>query len=100
MKKLITLLLFFTFLSTQAQIIEPVKWQSRVEKISETEFNLILEGKIDAGWHVYSQFTPDGGPLPTALKFAKGDYELVVKTQERKTKTDFNDVFEVNETFF
>ena len=100
MKKIIALLLFFTFLSTQAQIIEPVKWQSRVEKISDTEFNLILEGKIDAGWHVYSQFTPDGGPLPTELKFAKGDYELVGKTQESKTKTAFNDIFEVNETFF
>ncbi|WP_395047463.1 thioredoxin family protein [Flavobacterium sp.] len=100
MKKIIALLLFFTFLSTQAQIIEPVKWQSRVEKISDTEFNLILEGKIDAGWHVYSQFTPDGGPLPTELKFAKGDYELVGKTQESKTKIAFNDIFEVNETFF
>jgi thiol:disulfide interchange protein len=101
MKKLLAaLLLFFTFLSTQAQIIEPVKWNSRVEKLSETEFNLILEGKIDAGWHVYSQFTPDGGPLPTELKFTKDDYELVGKTQESKTKTSFNDVFEVNETYF
>ncbi|WP_395058153.1 thioredoxin family protein [Flavobacterium sp.] len=100
MKKLVALILFFTFLSTQAQIIEPVKWQSRVEKISDTEFNLILDGKIDAGWHVYSQFTPDGGPLPTELKFEKGNYELVGKTQESKTKTAFNDIFEVNETFF
>ena len=98
--KLAALLLFFTFLSIQAQIIEPVKWQSRVEKISETEFNLILEGKIDAGWHMYSQFTADGGPLPTELRFEKGNYELVGKTQESKTKTAFNDVFEVNETFF
>ena len=99
-KKLIALLLFFTFLSTQAQILDPVKWNSRVEKISETEFNLILDGKIDAGWHVYSQFTPDGGPLPTVLKFEKGVYELVGKTEESKTRTAFNDVFEVNETFF
>ena len=99
-KKIITLLLFFTFLSSQAQIIEPVKWQSRVEKISETEFNLILDGKIDAGWHMYSQFTADGGPLPTVLKFEKGNYELVGKTKESNTKTAFNEIFEVNETFF
>jgi thiol:disulfide interchange protein DsbD len=77
MKKKIALLLFFTFLSTQAQILDPVKWKSRVEKISETEFNLIFEGKIDAGWHMYSQFTAEGGSLPTELKFAKGNYELV-----------------------
>ncbi|MEO8236007.1 MAG: cytochrome c biogenesis protein CcdA [Flavobacterium sp.] len=100
MKKIIALLLFFTFLSTQAQILDPVKWSSRVEKISETEFNLILDGKIDSGWHMYSQFTADGGPLPTILKFEKGAYELVGKTQESKTKTAFNEIFEVNETFF
>jgi thiol:disulfide interchange protein DsbD len=34
------------------------------------------------------------------LKFAKGNYELVGKTQESKTKTAFNDIFEVNETYF
>ncbi|WP_394758522.1 thioredoxin family protein [Flavobacterium sp.] len=100
MRKLTALLLFFTFLSTQAQIIEPVKWQTRVEKVSDTEFNLIFEGKIDAGWHMYSQFTQDGGPLPTEIKFEKGNYELVGKTQESKTKTAFNDIFEVNETYF
>lgn len=98
--KIIAVLLFFTVLNTQAQILDPVKWNSRVEKISETEYNLILEGKIDAGWHMYSQFTPDGGPLPAVLKFEKGKYELVGKTKESKTKTAFNDVFEVNETFF
>jgi thiol:disulfide interchange protein DsbD len=100
MKKIIALLLFFTFLSTQAQILDPVKWKSRVEKISETEFNLIFEGKIESGWHMYSQFTPEGGSLPTELKFAKGNYELIGKTQESKTKTAFNDIFEVNETYF
>ncbi|WP_208527930.1 hypothetical protein [Flavobacterium psychrophilum] len=94
--KIIAVLLFFTVLNTQAQILDPVKWNSRVEKISETEYNLILEGKIDAGWHMYSQFTPDGGPLPAVLKFEKGKYELVGKTKESKTKTAFNDVFEVS----
>lgn len=100
MKKLFAFLLFFSFLTHQAQILDPVKWQTKVEKISETEFNLIFEGKIDAGWHMYSQFTPDGGPLPTELKFTKGNYDLVGKTQESKTKTEFNDVFGINETFF
>ncbi|WP_411376977.1 hypothetical protein ACLHWH_02685 [Flavobacterium psychrophilum] len=65
--KIIAVLLFFTVLNTQAQILDPVKWNSRVEKISETEYNLILEGKIDAGWHMYSQFTPDG--LTTSSSF-------------------------------
>jgi thiol:disulfide interchange protein DsbD len=103
MKKL--LLLLFTFLvytNGISQILDPVKWKSKTEKISETEFNLVLEGTIDNGWHVYSQFTPDGGPIPLELKFAKsaGNYELVGKTKESKTKKEFNSVFEVDEIFF
>ena len=101
MKKIFLLIIsIFTFLSAQSQILDPVKWKTKIEKISETEFNLILEGKIDADWHMYSQFTPDGGPLPTELKFTKGNFELIGKTTESKTRTEFSEIFEVNEIFF
>ena len=57
MKKILfTLLALLIFTNGFSQILDPVKWKSKTEKISETEFNLILEGKIDAGWHLYSQF--------------------------------------------
>ena len=88
--------------AANAQIIEPVKWSSRVEKNSDTEFTLVMEGKIDDEWHVYSQFTPDGGPLPIELKYEnqQGNYALVGKTTESKTERKFNDVFGVDEIFF
>lgn len=103
MKKIILLLVaFFAFLNVNSQIINPVKWTSKVEKISETEFNLIVSGKIDDSWHVYSQFTPDGGSLPMELKFVdqKGNYELIGKATESAYKKAFNEVFEVEEYFF
>ena len=51
---------------------------------------------------MYSQFTPDGGPLALEITFKnqKGNYELVGKAKEGKTRTAFNDVFGVDETFF
>jgi thiol:disulfide interchange protein DsbD len=50
---------------------------------------------------VYSQFTPDGGPLPLELYLKpKGNFNLEGKAKESKTKTAYNDIFEVNETFF
>ena len=51
---------------------------------------------------MYSQFTPDGGPLPMEVIFKnqKGNFNLVGKAKEGKTITEFNDVFGVNETFF
>ena len=103
MKKLLSILLAFTaFLNVNSQILNPVKWTTKVEKISDTEFNLVLSGTIDAGWHVYSQFTPDGGPLPMVLEFKdqKGNYDAIAKPKESKYKKQFNDVFEVDEYFF
>jgi thiol:disulfide interchange protein DsbD len=103
MKKILfTLLALLIFTNGISQILDPVKWKSKTEKISETEFNLILEGKIDAGWHLYSQFTPDGGPIPLEIQYSEsaGNYVLVGKTKESKTKKEFNTVFEVDEIFF
>ena len=103
MKKLLFILLaLLIFTNGFSQILDPVKWKSKTEKISETEFNLILEGKIDAGWHLYSQFTPDGGPIPLGIQYEEsaGNYQLVGKTKESKTKKEFNTVFEVDEIFF
>ena len=102
MKKILSLALFLFFLNTQAQILDPVKWDSRVEKISETEFNLIFKGNIDFGWHVYSQFTSPDGSLPLEIKFINqtGNYQLVGKTSESKTKKKFNEIFDVEETYF
>jgi thiol:disulfide interchange protein DsbD len=99
---LMTLVFLLTCFWGQAQIVKPVKWTSKVERLSDTECNVIMQGKIDEGWHVYSQFTPDGGPLPAEFTFAnaKGNYELVGKTKESPYKKHFNDVFGVDEYYF
>lgn len=103
MKKIFFLLLtFLAFTSSYSQILDPVKWKTRVEKISETEYNLVFEGDLDPDWHLYSQFTPEDGPIPLEIKFknADGNYQLIGKAVESKTKTAFNETFGVNEIFF
>jgi thiol:disulfide interchange protein DsbD len=103
MKKLLVLLLtFLAFTKATTQILDPVKWTTKIEKKSATNFVLVFDGTIEKDWHMYSQFTPDGGPLPLEVLFKnqKGNYNLVGKAKEGKTKTVFNDVFGVNETFF
>jgi thiol:disulfide interchange protein DsbD len=103
MKKIILIaILLLTCNALKAQILEPVKWKSKTEKVSETEYNLIFEGTIENEWHVYSQFTPDGGSLPMVLTFnnQNNNYQLIGKTVESKTKKQFNDVFGVDEIIF
>lgn len=101
-RSIVFLLFFFAFAKGNAQILEPVKWTSRMEMKAGGNAVLIFDGAIEKGWHVYSQFTPQGGPLPLEIVFSnqKGNYELVGKAKEGKTRTAFNGVFGVNETFF
>ncbi len=103
MKKILFIFLsFLAFANVTAQIVKPVKWSTKVEQLSATEFNLVMEGKIEEGWHIYSQFTPDNGPLPAVFTFdnAKDNFELLGKTKESPYKKQYNDVFEVDEYYF
>ncbi len=102
MKKLfLTFLVACSFLGN-AQILNPVKWKTSIVQKSDTEFELIMDAVIEKEWHVYSQFTPDGGALPAIFEFknSKGNYSLVGKTKESAYKKLFNDIFEVDEYYF
>jgi thiol:disulfide interchange protein DsbD len=99
---LFTLLSIFVFSSIQAQILDPVKWKTSIEQKSDTEFLLKFDATIQEEWHFFSQFTPDGGSLPTVFIYdgAKGNYQLVGKTTESKYKKVYSDVFGVDEYMF
>jgi thiol:disulfide interchange protein len=99
-KIILSLLFLVNYLS--AQILDPVKWKTSIVQNSDSEFTLIFDASIDDEWHLYSQFTPDGGALPTEFKFKnnKNNYELVGKTTEGKYKKVMNDIFGVEEYYF
>ena len=102
MKKIVSLFaLLITFLGT-AQIVEPVKWSSSVVKVSDSELDLVITANIEDDWHLYSQFTPEGGALPLVLTYKnqKGNYQLVGKTKEGKYKKVYSDIFEIDEYYF
>jgi thiol:disulfide interchange protein len=103
MKKLASVFfLLFTFLISQAQVKEPVKWTSKIEKKSATEFVLVFNATIENDWHMYSQFSDENGAIPLEVVFnnSKGNYTAVGKAAESKTEKAFNDVFGVTETFW
>lgn len=81
---------------------DPTSWTYEAEKISDTEYDLVIKADIYEGWHIYSQFTDENGSLPSELTFVKAgeEYELLGPTSESETLTEYSDIFEVNETFF
>lgn len=68
----------------------PVKWAFASKKINSTTYEIHLTAMIEGGWHVYSQSTPDGGPIATTIVFTKnplavlqGNVKEVGKLEQR-----------------
>ena len=99
MKKLMTLLLVLGVTGIcMAQNGDPVSWSFSAKKIADKTYEVHLTATIASPWHMYSQSSPDGGPLPTKIEFAKNPLAtLDGKTKEvGKMETKFEDVFGVN----
>jgi thiol:disulfide interchange protein DsbD len=103
MKKYI-LYLFFFFISISclnAQIFDPIKWSTSIEKISDTEFNLIAKATLEEGWHLPSQETFDEdvlGPISTEFSFSEkeNNYELIGTTEEPQVEPHFDPIFQID----
>jgi thiol:disulfide interchange protein DsbD len=66
-------LVFLAASSVFAQKYNPVTWSLRLDPPAARPGSKVLahlEGKIEAGWHLYSLTTPAGGPNPTTIRLA------------------------------
>jgi thiol:disulfide interchange protein len=82
-----------------SQFLHPVKWSYSVEQTKEGEAMLLFKAKIDKDWHIYSQFTPQdgplGGPMPMTFTFTPNAcYELLGKVTEPKPHKEYDSTFE------
>ena len=104
MKQFIAFVIVLFSIQTVYSQINPVKWTAEVEKISDTEFNLIYKADIEDHWHLYSQTLPEGGAIPTEFIYNEdaltNDFELVGKATESKSITKFDKVFQMDLTYF
>ncbi len=104
MRKFITgIIVLLTLTSVFAQTEDnPVAWSYEVKKVSDTEYDLVINGDILEGWHIYSQFTPEGGSQPSEFTFEEAGerYELIGEAKEGKTVREYSEIFGVDEVFF
>ncbi len=101
-RKFIFLFAILISLICKAQIVEPVKWRTSVEKISDTEYKLIAKANIDKGWHLYSQDLPDGGPIPTTFTFddSENTFKIVGNTIEEAGHVVDDPIFKMKVKYF
>jgi thiol:disulfide interchange protein DsbD len=99
---ILLLLSTFFFNNVNAQIFDPVKWDFSSKKISDCEYELIINAKLEGNWHLYGQKSyGDEGPIPTSFNFKKSsNYELVGKAKESKLIKKFEPVWNFELQFF
>jgi thiol:disulfide interchange protein len=95
MKKLIFFISLLTSIIGKSQAVEPVKWTTSVEKISETEYKLIAKATISAGWHLYAQNVPENGPVATSFTYddSNNNFKIIGNTTEEVGQTLQDPVF-------
>jgi thiol:disulfide interchange protein len=101
-KFLFVLSVLFINIIGNSQVLQPVKWTTSVEKLSDTEYELISKATIDAGWHLYSQNVPEDGPIATTFTFddSEGNFKISGNTSEEEGHTVDDPVFEMKIKFF
>lgn len=103
MKKLLfpfVLLLFAV--AVQAQIQDPVKFNSELKILAADEAEVVFTAAIDKGWHVYSTDLGDGGPIPATFNVEKiSGAEVVGKLKPvGKEISTFDKLFEMKVRYF
>ena len=103
MKKILfpfVLLLFAV--AVQAQIQDPVKFNSELKILAADEAEVVFTAAIDKGWHVYSTDLGDGGPISATFNVEKiSGAEVVGKLKPvGKEISTFDKLFEMKVRYF
>lgn len=99
---------FFAFLISgiisfqlSAQIKDPVKWTATARK-AQNGHEIVITATMPKPWHIYSQFTGDGGPVATNFSFSKNPLvSLEGNVKEVGTlKEQFDKLFDTKVKYF
>ena len=102
MRKLLFIITLLSVFYAKAQVLEPVKWTTSVEKVSDTSYKLIAKAIIDKGWHLYAQSVPEDGPIATTFTFENPTegVQFIGKPSEPEGQTVDDPVFGMVIKFF
>ncbi|MEP7376001.1 MAG: protein-disulfide reductase DsbD domain-containing protein [Chitinophagaceae bacterium] len=80
----------------------PVKWTFEAKKIADKTYEIKYLATIDAPWHIYSQTTPEGGPIATKITVSKNPLLTLdgIAKENGKLITKYEDVFGINVIYF
>jgi thiol:disulfide interchange protein DsbD len=103
MKRLVLLLTVLTItVAANAQFKDPVKWDFSAVKKSGNQYELVFTATVAKPWHIYSQTTPKGGPVPTKITFKTNPLIMVkgVAKEDGDLKKVHDQYFGVDVKYF
>lgn len=102
MPKKITILAFLLMTVYLLEAQTPYHWSFTAKKMADQTYEVHCTAEINVPWHTYSQFTPDGGPVPTKFTYSKSPlYTLKGLTKEDgKMITKHEAVFGIDVKYF
>jgi thiol:disulfide interchange protein DsbD len=80
----------------------PVQWMFWAKRTSGKSYEIHLKATVQSPWHIYSQHTPPGGPVPTQINFMKNPL-LIIEGRPRENGrlvTKHEEVFGTNVKYF
>lgn len=102
MKKIFSILAVICIsFSVSAQIQDPVDWSYSVKKVSADTYTFTATANIEGDWHIYSQTTGKGGPVPTKINFNKNPLVTIVGATKEigKVQQVYDELFKTNVRF-
>jgi thiol:disulfide interchange protein DsbD len=94
-------LLSATLLTLTLAAQKPVTWSYSTKIINDSIAELVITANIEKTWHLYSQFLPENGPIPTTFKFTpSSDYALLGGVAEGKPHEEYDANFDMVLKYF
>jgi len=95
MNKFFLFLFFVPLLVLNAQQKDPVTWTTSYKTLSAGEGEIFITGKIEKGWHIYSQRPTDAGPIPTSFTLVPSSaFEKSGDPVEEGSQEEFDKAFD------
>ena len=102
MKKFIYTILFTVITITgTAQIKDPVSWTFEAKKKTADTYEVVLSATIQGKWHIYSQKTGKGGPIPTKVSFKANPLLNITGAVKEIGKVEkvYDEIFQTNVSY-
>jgi DsbC/DsbD-like thiol-disulfide interchange protein len=95
MKRIVSILVFLAVTNLSfGQIENPVSWNYEAKKKSADTYDIVITATLEHPWHIYSQNTGKGGPVPTTFTFKTNP--LITKNGTTKEIGKLEKIFDKN----